>query len=123
MSAPKPMPTYLYHATLKENAASIARTGLQPRSKGGQEEAYLCMSGSEQGATTLGRRANDVIFRVKSSSLNALTWNYAGAGKEEWRSDIGIPAADLQYRRNLGTPIQKTWRSASLYPRGMSGKA
>lgn len=121
MSAPKPMPTYLYHATPKENAASIARNGLQTRS--GQDEAYLCMSGSEQGATTLGRRANDIIFRVKSSSLNALSWNYSGAGKEEWRSDVGIPAADLQYRRFLGNSIQKTWRKASLYPRGMDGNA
>jgi hypothetical protein len=118
-----PLPDYLYHATPKANATSIAMNGLQPRSKGGQAEAYLCMSGSKQGAVTLGAQASDIIFRVHKSSLNEDAWQKTGAGKEEWRSNEGIPAASLEYRRNLGNSIQKTWRPANLYPTGMHGKA
>jgi RNA:NAD 2'-phosphotransferase (TPT1/KptA family) len=122
MSAPPEMPKYLYHATSEKNGEAIAKDGLQPRSKGGQPGAYLCMSGSEKGATTLGAQASDIIFRVDRSKLIASSWNKRGAGKEEWQSKEGIPAASLEYRRNLGNEVQKTWRKASLYPRGLDGK-
>jgi len=114
-----PMPPYLFHATPKENAGSIAGTGLQPRSVGGSTTKYLCMSGVESGAATLGARANDVIFRVATSKLSAANWKEHGAGKKEWRSTDSVPAAALEYRRNLGTPDQKKWRSAVQYPQGI----
>ncbi len=114
-----PMPEYLYHSTPKPNAASIASSGLQPRSVGGEEIAYLCMSGTESGAVTLGAQASDIIFRVQSSELNSDGWSERGAGKKEWRSTEGILAKDLEYRRNLGSSSQQTWRPASNYPKGM----
>jgi hypothetical protein len=113
------MPKYLYHATPKSNADSIAKHGLKPRSVGGKVSEYLCMSGSESGARTLGGRANDIIFRVKFSSLNASSWSKTGAGKDEWRSTEDINADHLEYRRNLGTPTQRTWRKAKLFPTGV----
>jgi hypothetical protein len=113
------MPTYLYHATLKIYAQSIADNGLQPRSVGGEKTKYLCMSGTESGATTLGAQASDIIFRVKSLNLNASSWSKRGAGKQEWRSTEGIDRDFLEYRRNLGTESQKTWRPASSFPIGM----
>ena len=42
-----PLPTYLFHATANLNAAIIAQKGLQPRSVGGADTTYLCMSGTE----------------------------------------------------------------------------
>ncbi len=107
------MPTYLYHATPKTNAQSILDTGLQPRSVGGEETTYLCMSGTESGATTLGRAASDIIFRVNFSNLDAKSWSKSGAGKQEWRSKEGIDKDLLEYRRYLGKESQKTWRKRS----------
>ena len=107
------MPTYLYHATPKTYAQSILDTGLQPRSVGGEETTYLCMSGTESGATTLGRAASDIIFRVKSSNLDVKSWSKRGAGKQEWRSKEGIDKDLLEYRRFLGNESQKTWRKRS----------
>lgn len=118
------MPAHLYHATPAIYAASIAATGLQPRSVGGGAVSpYLCMSGTESGAATLGSNSSDIIFRVKSSNLNASKWIKSGAGKAEWRSTDTIPAVHLQYRRRmakrvLGKPIPNQWRNASLYPLG-----
>lgn len=114
-----PIPKYLYHATPKLNAASIATTGLKPRSVGGEDAAYLCMSGKESGAVTLGNQASDIIFRVDSAHLNAESWSERGAGKSEWRSTDSIPPEHLEYRRNLGNSSQKTWRKASVYPLGV----
>ena len=114
-----PMPICLYHATPKVHAQSIVTNGLKPRSVGGEEIAYLCMSGTEVGAVTLGSQASDIIFRVKSSKLKSGDWSERGAGKNEWRSTIDIPGNDLEYRRNLGDPRQKTWRAANEYPKGM----
>ena len=114
-----PMPKYLYHATPKLHAASIAKSGLEPRSAGGEETAYLCMSGKESGAATLGSQASDIIFRAESANLNAEAWSERGAGKSEWRSADGIPPEHLEYRRNLGNASQKTWRKASVYPLGV----
>ena len=113
------MPKYLYHATNKHNAKSIARNGLEPRSVGGESAAYLCMSGRESGAVTLKNQASDILFRVDSANLNAEAWSERGAGKSEWRSTDGIPPVHLEYRRNLGTASQKTWRKASAYPLGV----
>ncbi len=106
------MPKYLYHATPKLNAASIAKNGLQPRSVGGEDTAYLCMSGKESGAVTLGSRANDIIFRAESAKLNAESWREIKTNAE-WRSKDGIPPEHLEYRRNLGDASQKTWRLES----------
>jgi len=114
-----PMPPYLYHATPKGNGASIAKSGLQPRSVGGSKTTYLCMSGAEAGAATLGSQASDIIFRVETSKLNAASWSESGAGKKEWRSTDTIAASALEYRRNLGNATQKTWRGALLYPQGL----
>ena len=114
-----PMPKYLYHATPRLNAESIARNGLEPRSVGGESAAYLCMSGKESGAVTLKNQASDILFRVDSANLNAEAWSERGAGKSEWRSTDGIPPVHLEYRRNLGNASQKTWRKASVYPLGV----
>jgi len=111
-----PMPKHLFHATPKTNAQGILDTGLQPRSVGGAETSYLCMSGTEDGATTLGRAASDIIFRVESSDLDAKSWSKSGAGKQEWRSTEGIDKDLLEYRRFLGNKSQKTWRKRSLNP-------
>lgn len=110
-----PMPTYLYHATAKENVQSIKQSGLEPRSVGGSPVNYLCMSGTENGAITLCNKANDVKFRVKCSELNTSEWNESGAGKKEWRSEKGIPADKLECRRNLGSDSQRAWVSAKDY--------
>lgn len=107
------LPQYFYHATPKKNARAIAQNGLQARSVGGQEGAYLCMSGVESGATTLGRAASDIVFRVASSNLDPQSWTKSGAGKEEWRSTADVPGASLEYRRYLGNAEQKTWRPTS----------
>ena len=114
-----PVPTYLYHATSNLHAATIAIGGLEARSVGRAAEAYLCMSGTEAGARTLQGKASDIIFRVKGSSLDVASWSQRGAGQNEWRSTEGIAAASLEYRRNLGTATQTTWRSASVYPLGV----
>lgn len=117
-----PMPVYLYHATTKANAKFIigrSGTGLEPRSVGGEEDKYLCMSGTEKGAATLGAQASDVILRVKSADLDADTWSERGAGKKEWRSTEGVPKDKLEYRRNLGTPEQIRWRSYLEWPAGL----
>lgn len=113
------LPNYLYHATPKIYGQSIADNGLQPRSVGGEESSYLCMSGKESGAVTLRSQASDIIFRVKKANLNETDWEERGAGKSEWRSTSGIPANVLEYRRNLGTNSQKTWRAAKNYPEGL----
>ncbi|KPF67248.1 hypothetical protein IP84_13970 [beta proteobacterium AAP99] len=81
------------------------------------------MSGAESGAVTLVSQASDVIFRVKTTHLNATKWVEQGAGKKEWRGTEGVPRTVLEYRRNLGTSVQKTWRSASVYPKGLNGVA
>ena len=114
-----PMPPYLYHATPEGNAGSIARNGLEPRSGGG--EKYLSMSGTEQGATTLGRQASDIIFRVNTKNLDLSLWCRAGAGENEWRGTETIVPRYLEYRRNLGSSVQRTWRSAANYPQGIRG--
>jgi hypothetical protein len=103
------MPPFLYFATSKENATTIAKSGLPAQSS---------MTGVEGYATTLRAQASDIIFRVASAKLNAGNWKESGAGRKEWRGD-SIPAASLEYRRNLGTPAQRTWRGAIFYPQGM----
>ena len=105
-----PLPKYLYHATAIEIAKEIAKTGLEARS-GGESSKYLCMSGVESGAITLKNKASDIIFRVATSKLNENEWTKDGAGKEEYRSLNGIEASKLEYRRNLGSDDQITWRS------------
>lgn len=113
-----PMPTYLYHATPKVRAETIAKEGLQPHSVGGKASSpYLCMAGKEGEAITLKNQASDIIFRVKGSDLQESHWAKIGANSE-WRSTDSIPANKLEYRRNLGTPAQKTWRAAATYPLG-----
>jgi len=116
-----PKKEYYYHATPKKNGASIAENGLKPRSVGGEATSYLCMSGTESGAITLGSQASDIIFRADRSELESENWRKVGAGKDEWRTSDqdGIPNTKLEYRRNLGTNSQKTWRSASDYPKGL----
>jgi RNA:NAD 2'-phosphotransferase (TPT1/KptA family) len=104
------LPAYLYHATPRETLPLVAEGGLKALSVGGSDKPYLCMSGVEDGATTLQRRASDIVFRVASSRLNAQDWKQSGAGKQEWRSFNGIPPGLLEYRRFLGTTEQKTWR-------------
>jgi hypothetical protein len=106
-------PIYFYHATPKKNANAIAQDGLKARSGKKQEEPYLCMSGTEAGATTLGSSASDIIFRVATSNLDIQLWSKTGAGKEEWRGYENIPGNLLEYRRNLGKPAQKKWRWTS----------
>ncbi len=107
------LPRYLYHATAFGNAVSIARNGLQARSVGGSEVPYLCMSGELSGATTLERRASDIIFRVSSDKLDRKIWSKSGAGKSEWRSTSGVNKGKLEYRRFLGTKEQLQWKSAA----------
>ena len=115
-----PMPDYLYHATPKTNAQGIVDNGLEPRSVGGEDTKYLCMSGTEDGAVTLGARANDVIFRVNSSLLTAGLWGERGAGKKEWRGTEKISADFLEYRRNLAkTGFETAWRDKNEYPIGI----
>ena len=109
-----PLPNYLYHAAPIDVAALIAEDGLQPRS-GKDDDKYLCMSGSENGATTLKAKASDIIFRVKSSHLNEADWSKQGAGREEWRSKQGIEASVLEFRRNLGDRDQLMWRSVAFF--------
>jgi RNA:NAD 2'-phosphotransferase (TPT1/KptA family) len=109
------MPTYLYHATAKENVLSIKASGLEPRSVGGSPVKYLCMSGTESGAITLGNKASDVKLRVKCSELNISEWSESGAGKKEWRSDKGISSDKLECRRNLGSEEQKKWVAIKVY--------
>ncbi len=112
------MPTTLYHATTKKWAPKIAKKGLVPLSKDRKDgETYLCMSAKESGATTTGRAASDVVFRVKFSALKANNWSKSGAGKAEWRSTDSIPAAKLYWRRFLGTKEQLEWRKASDFPK------
>ena len=108
------MPLYFYHATPSVNARSIALRGLQPRSVGGAGP-YLCMSGIESGATTLGRAASDIIFRVASWNLDRASWQRVGAGLNEWRSTAAIPPQGLEFRRYLGSVEQQRWRPASEY--------
>lgn len=110
-----PMPKYLYHATPNRNAQMIANNGLEPRSGNNK---YLCMSAREKGARTLGGRANDIIFRVESTNLNSAQWTASGVGDREWRSTTRIEPRFLEYRRNLGTPFQRTWRPATDYRAG-----
>lgn len=116
-----PMPPYLYHATPEGNAQSITQNGLEPRSVGGEERPYLSMSGTLQGATTLGRQASDIIFRVQSVNLNANLWSQRGAGNNEWRGTEVIAPQFLEYRRNLGNSTQTQWRAVNLYPQGIRG--
>lgn len=87
------LPEYLYHATSKENAVKIARSCLKPRSTG----RLLCMSGKEEGVTTLSPRAVDIIFRVKTIYLISNHWTKSGAGKDEWRSHDTIPNYHLEF--------------------------
>src|SRR5882672_6316579 len=113
------MPVYLYHATPYEIAKKIAGnegTGLESRS--GKEGAkYLCMSGKFEGAVTLKPRANDIVFRVKFSALDATKWKTVKAGLEEWRGEgQSIPKNLLEYRRKLGNEEQKAWKWANLIP-------
>jgi len=110
-----PLPKYFYHATSKDNAESIARSGLQPRSVGGQTGQYLCMSAKQTGAVTLKNQASDIIFRVETSKLDdPHSWIPKGAGDKEWRSLAGVPGILLEYQRKIGrTPLEKSWRAAS----------
>jgi hypothetical protein len=95
----KKVVTHLFHATSHENAFLIVRgVGLEPRSGGG---TYLCMSASEKGATTLERKATDVIFCVSVAHLTLANWHEEGAGEKEWRGTDTIPIANLIYRRYL----------------------
>jgi hypothetical protein len=116
------MPTHLYHATSSEIAILVAKNGLQCRSKGnkGDDTLYLCMSAVESGATTLQRKANDVIFRATYADLNSSAWKATGAGEKEWRGTEPIGADKLMYRRYLGSASQKTWREVSVFPEGLS---
>lgn len=116
------MPTYLYHATSSEVAPLVAANGLLCLSSGSKDDPtlYLCMSAQESGATTLQRKANDVIFRVRFDDLNSSAWKVKGAGQAEWRGTEPIEAGKLEYRRYLGTESQKTWRSVSKFPEGLS---
>ena len=59
---------------------SIAANGLQPRSVGGEETPYLCMSG-KSGAVTLRSQASDIIFRVKKADLDEADWEEEGLEK------------------------------------------
>lgn len=107
------IPDFLYHAAPLEAALKIANTGLKPMSKGGRPKAYLCMSAVEEGATTLQRKASDIVFRVAGAKLNKSEWEKSGAGKEEWRSEKEIDKGLLECRRFLGTAEQKKWKPAS----------
>lgn len=71
------------------------------------------MSGQLAGATTLERRASDVVFRVNTANLNAALWNSSGAGAAEWRGTETIPAANLQWRKFLGGVA---WQNAAANP-------
>ena len=104
------LPSYLYHASNATTAQLINQSGLKALSVGGEDQPYLCMSGKLEGATTLDRKASDVIYRVSSSKLHPRLWRKSGAGKEEWRSNYGIPASLLESRRFLGTVTQKAWK-------------
>jgi hypothetical protein len=116
------MPPYLYHATTKDNAPGISKTGLEPRSVGGKEAGkYLCMAGAESKASTLGRAATDVIFRLKTTGLDESKWRQIGPN-QEWRCDEAVSPDLLEYRRNLGSAIQKSWRPNNVFPRGLDGK-
>lgn len=100
--APPPvLPAYLYHAAPHSAALLISTSALQPRS-GPADALYLCMSGTLQGATTLQRRASDIVFRVSRNNLTAARWSKHGAGMEEWRGTETIAPADLEWRRYIG---------------------
>ena len=116
------MPETLYHATSSEVAVLVAAGGLQCRSKGDKDDdtLYLCMSAEESGATTLQRKANDVIFRVAFDQLNSSAWKAAGRGQKEMRGTEEISFDKLEYRRYLGTASQRTWRPISEFPAGLS---
>jgi hypothetical protein len=112
------MPTYLYHATSSEVAPLVTANGLLCRSKGNKDDntLYLCMSAQESGATTLQRKANDVIFRVVYTDLNSSAWKAIGAGQKEWRGTEPVGVNKLEYRRYLGNASQKTWRKVIEQP-------
>jgi hypothetical protein len=90
------LPAKLYHATPIENAINITEVGLQPRS-GPDADKYISMSGKETGATTLSRKASDVVFRVKSNDLDKTKWKKQGAGSNEWRGTESIDKSSLEY--------------------------
>lgn len=103
------LPKHFFHATEGKYALAIATEGLKPMS----ENAYLCMSGEESGATTKFRQASDVVFRVKTSQLTRSDWKQEGAGQAEWRSSKPIPAHLLEWRKFL--PLNnKDWHKTSV---------
>lgn len=109
------LPPYLYHAAPRKNArviAGAASVGLEQRS-GPVGAKYLCMSGVEAGATTLGRAARDVVFRVNTVHLTAGNWRLEGAGRAEWRGTEDIPKANLEWRWFLNDAV---WKSVTANP-------
>lgn len=105
----------LYHATSIENARLIIASGtLEPRSgKKLNEVAYLCMSSSFEGATTLYSAASDIIFKLPEGNFTIANFKLEGAGKAEYRTTQAIPVSDLLFRRKLGTDDQIRWRSCA----------
>jgi ribosomal protein S18 acetylase RimI-like enzyme len=97
---------YLYHAAPKKWVATIQQEGLKPFS--GTDDKYLCMSAKESGATTLGRAASDVVFRVSTKLLNPDLWEKAGRGEAEWRGKEAIAPQNLDQRPFLKKVWQKT---------------
>jgi hypothetical protein len=94
------LPPYLYHSAPYEAAHDIATSGLEPRS-GPRDDQYLCMSGSQTGATSANRKASDVIFRVNTRQTAENGWVLEGAGEREWRSRQVVPPQFLTWRRFL----------------------
>jgi hypothetical protein len=92
-----PTPQYLYHAAPLKVFLLIKAGGLKALSKGGRAGTYLCASDQEGGATTLERRANDVIFRIDTTGDDG--WYEEGAGKNEWRKDSAVAPGSLKCRR------------------------
>lgn len=93
---------YLYHAAPLKVFLLIKAGGLKALSKGGKAGTYLCASSDLNGATTLQRRANDVVFRIDTT--NDPGWYQEGAGQAEWRKDSGVAVASLTCQRFQAKP-------------------
>ena len=109
-----PIPQYLYHAAPLSVFLLIKAGGLKALSKGGKNGTYLCASSDLNGATTLGRRANDVIFRIDTTG--DLLWYQEGAGQAEWRKNSGVGVISLTCRRyQAKVGHHQQWRSLNAH--------